>query len=174
MKKIVFLLVLAAGVIYFSFTGRTTIGPHEVGVRVGPDHIVSVFKAGERPFVLPFVHHLLRLSTKPIIFAMAGVGAAKITTGKTHHSLNCLLRYKMQDVRAIIRKYGTDDPETNVDKVLRRRVTGLLTAQLTANPDALQTAAGRIPLLAEVHIGLNKAFAPEGIQVVSFELLAWK
>lgn len=174
MKKIIFLLVLAAGIIYFSMAGRTTIGPHEAGVLIGPGHIVTVFKAGQHPIVLPVVTRLLRLSTKPIIFAMAGVGAVNITIGKTSHSVNCLLRYQLHDPRALVDTYGTKDPQTNLGKAFRHRVVKILTEQLTANPDALATAASRVPLLAELHSSLNETFAPEGIQIISFEFLSWK
>lgn len=172
-KTVITALVLAAAVLLFSFSGRTTIGPDEIGVRTGPGKALAVFPAGERPLVLPGVHRLIRLTTKPVAFVMAGVGAVTVTTPKGEQQIACRLRYQVKDAALLVRNFGSDEPQTLLENDLRQRMQEEFGRRLAAAPHLLDSPTSRIPFIAESHAALNNALQNKGVAILSLELLDW-
>ncbi len=172
-KIIVGIVVLVAAVILLSFTGRTTINDGEVGVRLGPGKAVAVFASGERPLVVPGLHRMIRLTTRPVAFTMAGVGGIVVAAGEQEKRIDCRLRYQVVDAARLIARFGTDQPQTNLENDLRQQVTSELATRLAADPHALDSPASRIPFIAETHHQLDTTFQADGVTVLSFELLGW-
>ncbi len=166
--------VLAAALLALSFSGRTTVGPEEIGVRLGPGDTVTIFQAGERPLILPGVHRFIRLTRRPVAFVMAGVGGIVVTTPAVEKSIDCRLRYQIDDAARFIERFGTDRPQALLEDRLRQAVRDAFTRRLGDDPHALDSPLTRIPLIAETHTSLDTALRVDGVRLLSIELLGWR
>jgi len=167
-------VVLVAAVLILSFSGRTTIGPDEIGVRIGPGSAVTVFTAGARPLVIPGLHRMLRLTSRPVAFVMAGVSGVAVTTPKAEKRIDCRLRYQVEDAARLVERFGVDRPQALLEDRLRQAVRDEFTRRLDEDPHALDSPVGRIPFIAESHNSLDAALRADGVRVLSLELLGWQ
>ncbi len=175
MKKFLLIAVVAGmAVIFFSLTGRITIPENQIGVRLGPGDRIAVFTSGQRPLVLPLMHRMIPLTSKPVRFVMAAQGALTLPPAAgVARKIDCQVRYQVTDGARLVRRFGTDEPQTALEQLLRQQISEQLTSRLDRDAGALDAVASRIPLIAETHLALNSSLQDSGVSVLSFELLTW-
>lgn len=165
------LLILVSTWLTFSVE-RHFVDQGQTGVLVLPGKIVT-YQPGEQVWVWPLVSRLIILSQKTVLYAMTGEEAIKITSADRKLSVNCQVRYQLGDPALLIEKLGADDPQGEINRLLREEITRLLSAQIAKDHNFPEDTMPRIIFVAESTIRLNELLGPQGVSVLSFDLLSW-
>jgi regulator of protease activity HflC (stomatin/prohibitin superfamily) len=173
-KKIIPLIILLLVAVWISTTvKRYTIAPDQTGVlTLFGKH--SVYQPGETAIVWPAISNLVILTSKPILFVLAGQGAVLLAGADGKEiSVSCQLRYQVTDPVQLIAAQGVNDPVTGIDQQIRQKVNELIKENYQKDPSLFDELPSRIMLVAETTHQLNQLLERQGVTVLSFELLDW-
>jgi regulator of protease activity HflC (stomatin/prohibitin superfamily) len=172
MKKIlIFIIVLIAGFLIFSFAlGKyETIQDGQVGILVGPTGNYKIYRTGEKPFVLPVFQKLYSLSVTNQDFILSGSDGFKVSNNGENIVINSRIIYSITDVKKTIDNFGTENTHKKIRNDIRQTVNTLLREKVK-DKSSLETPQKRIPIIAEIHLGLNDRFYPKGVKILSYQI----
>lgn len=153
---------------------REIVGVDQLGVVISPGGTISVYQAGEQPLVLPIMHRYVTLTAKPIRLAMTEEKSIVIT-GQDNKEIKvgCQVRYQVEDAAKLVATHGVEAPQVAVDGLIRKLLTEQIGDTLRQENASLDDVQTRVVMVASVHQSLKLALAPSGINVLSFDLIAW-
>ena len=165
-------LVVCAGLLLSR--QREVVGVDQIGVVVSPGGRITVYQPGDRPLVLPLLQHFVRLTAKPIRYALTDAKAITITDAKQKSlAIGCQVRYQVTDAAKLVAAQGTEAPQQAIEGIILQHLTQQLTAALTQENASLDDVQTRVVLVGGVHQALKESLEPMGISVLSFDLFSW-
>ena len=172
MKKVlIFIIVLIAGILIFSFAmgKRNPVTDGQVGVVVGPDGKYKIYQAGERPFVIPFIQRLYAVSLQRQDLIISGKDGYRLSDDGRDILIESRVIYKISDPDRAIETFGPVETHQRVRDRIRQLLTPLLQEKIK-DISYLDSAQKRMPAIAEIHLGLIDSFSKQGISILSYQL----
>lgn len=175
--KTLLLLVVAlcmAGAGVLLSRQREVVGVDQVGVVVSPGGRIAVYRAGDRPLVLPLIQHYVRLTAKPVRYELTDAKAITITgSNQPPITIGCQVRYQVEDAGKLVASQGTEAPQTAIEGLIHQHLVAQLGAALQQENASLDDVQTRVILVGSIHQTLKETLAPLGIGVLSFDLFSW-
>ena len=176
-SRTAFFLIVAlciAGAGFMLSRQREVVGVDQIGVVVSPGGRIAVYQAGARPLVLPLIQRYVRLTAKPVRYEMTDGKSITITgPNKKVIKIGCQVRYQVEDAAKLVAAQGTEAPQTAIEALILKHLTGELSATLQKENASLDDVQTRVILVASIHQTLKQALAPSGVGVLSFDLFSW-
>jgi len=169
-KITVFLAVLVIAFLFFSFfLGRKpTVKKGEVGLVKSISGDYRILKEGEKPFVLPFIQKYTTLSTGTEVVSFVEEEGYNIP-GSKKGRIESQITYSIDNPKTVADRFGIEDTSGRIRDRIKESLTGLLAKMVTSETD-LNDPTVRIPLIAEIHIGLNESLKEDGISILSYRI----
>lgn len=170
-KLLVFIIVLIAGLLIFSFAlGKyETIPEGQVGIVVGPTGKYTIYSTGKKTFVFPVIQKLYSLPVTKQDFILSGSDGYNVSDKDKTFVINSRIIYSIIDVKKTIDNFGTENTHKKIRNAIRQTVNTLL-GERVKDKSSLETPQKRIPLIAEIHLGLNDRFYPKGVKILSYQI----
>ncbi len=169
-KATVFLGALVIAFLFFSFfLGRKPpVKNGEIGLTKGITGDYRIFREGEKPFVIPFVQKYATLPTGAEVISFIGDEGYSIP-GDKKGRIESQVTYSIDDPETVARSFGIERTNEKIRERIRERLTRLLEKMVTSETD-LGDPKVRIPIIAEIHLGLNDSLKEEGISILSYRI----
>ena len=176
MRSIVW-LVLIVGIVGVGFLlsrQREVVGVDQIGVVVSPGGRIAVYRAGDRPLVLPVIQQYVRLTAKPIRYELTDAKGITVTDAKHQAiTIGCQVRYQVEDAAKLVATQGVDEPQDAIEALIHKLLTTQLGAAMQKENASLDDVQTRVILVGTIHQALRQTLAPMGIEVISFDLFSW-
>ncbi len=169
-KVTVFLAALVVAFLFFSFfLGRKPpVKNGEVGLvrNIAGDY--RIFREGEKPFVVPFFQNYTTLSTGAEVISLVGEDGYSLP-GRKEGRIESQVTYSIDNPETVAKRFGLEKTSEKIRDRIKKSLFDLLKRMVTPETD-LNDPKVRIPLIAEIHLGLNESLKEEGISILSYRI----
>jgi len=171
-KFLIFLFFLIVAFLVYSFAiGRQPpVGEGEVTVVTALTGGEKIYHTGERPFVFPFIQKSYMLRTGAMVVSLVDdEGMSLSKKGKKETRIESRVTYKIDDVQKALNSFGLKDTHREIRKRIKEAVARSLKDKVTGI-ETIDKAENRIPLIADIHIGLSETFKKDGLKILSYRI----
>jgi len=164
---------LAALVIAFLFLSffmgrKPPVKNGEVGLIKNFSGDYRIIREGEKPFVLPLIQKYTTLPTGAEVISFTGEEGYSIP-GKKKIRLESQVTYSIDNPKTVAKRFGIEKPSEKIRDRIKKSLDDLLEKMVTSETD-LNDPKIRIPIIAEIHLGLNDSLKKEGISILSYRI----
>ncbi|MDD5758987.1 MAG: SPFH domain-containing protein [Desulfobulbaceae bacterium] len=153
---------------------REIVGTDQIGVVISPGSKITVYQAGESPFVIPGIQHYVKLTAKPIRYELTD-SKSLIIAGPNQQpiKIGCQVRYRIEDAAKLVKSLGALAPQAAVEALILQQLKDAFQATLQKTGASLDDVQTRVVLVGDIHQSMKQTLSPLGIDFLSFDLFSW-
>lgn len=170
----ILLAVCILGTGFFLTRQREIVGVDQIGVVISPGARVTAYQAGDSPLVIPVLQRYLKLTAKPIRYALTDSKSIIINRPNQQPiSIGCQVRYQIEDAAKLVKSQGAEAPQAAIEAIILQQLTEALQATLQKTGASLDDVQTRVVLVGDIHQNMKQTLSPLGIGFLSFDLFSW-